>query len=78
MIAFVISVNGERTHTIGVGDNGVLCTHLDWVGRSDKSSDLIFQLTGLDCRTDEHLYWPPLPNINVGDTLSRASFTTRP
>lgn len=70
MIAFVISVNGERTHTIGVGDVGVLSANLTWLVRPSGSGDLMYHLSGVDGRTEEHLYWAPLPEVKVGDTLS--------
>jgi hypothetical protein len=32
MIAFVVSVNGQRVSTIGVGNSGVLGAHVSWTG----------------------------------------------
>ena len=70
MIAFVVSVNGLRVCTIGVGDSGVLGAHVSWVGRPDEPGDLDLGIGGLDSRTDEHIRWPDPPEINVGDTVT--------
>lgn len=70
MIAFVLSVNGQRICTVGVGDSGVLGAHVSWVGRSGEPGDLTFSVGGLETRTDEHIRWPQLPEIKVGDTVT--------
>jgi hypothetical protein len=70
MIAFVLSVNGQRICTVGVGDSGVLGAHVSWVGRSGEPGDLDFSVGGLDTHTDEHIRWPQLPEIKVGDTVT--------
>src|SRR5262245_26342886 len=70
MIAFVVSVNGVRVGTIGIGDSGVLGAHVSWVGRPDEPGDLSLSVGGLDTRTDEHIRWPDPPEIKVGDTVT--------
>jgi hypothetical protein len=70
MIAFVVSVNGQRVCTIGVGDSGVLGAHVSWVGRPGEAGDLDLGVGGLDSHTDEHIGWPDPPEIKVGDTVS--------
>ncbi|MBN9517644.1 hypothetical protein J0H58_03850 [bacterium] len=70
MIAFVVSVNGQRVGTIGIGDSGVLTAHMTWVGRPGEAGDLDLGIGGLDSRTDEHLRWPDPPEIRVGDTVT--------
>jgi hypothetical protein len=78
MIAFVVSVNGKRVGTIGVGDSGVLGAHLSWFMRPDKPGKGKLSLGGLDSNTNEHLDWPARlkPDwpgrlkIKVGDTVT--------
>jgi hypothetical protein len=70
MIAFVVSVNGQRVCTIGVGDSGVFGAHVSWVGRLGEPSNLSLSVGGLDSRTDEHIHWPAPPEIKIGDTVT--------
>jgi hypothetical protein len=70
MIAFVVSVNGQRVGTIGVGDSGVLSAIVRWAGRAGKAGDLGLDIGGLDTRTDEHIRWPHPPEIKVGDMIT--------
>lgn len=70
MIAFVVSVNGQRVGTIGVGDSGVLSAIVRWSGRAGEPGDLGLDIGGLDTRTDEHIRWPHPPEIQKGDTIT--------
>ena len=70
MIAFVVSVNGQRVCTIGVGDSGVLGAHVSWSGLQGDTGHLDLGLGGLDSNTDEHIRWPDPPEIKVGDTVT--------
>jgi len=70
MIAFVVSVNGQRVCTIGVGDSGILGASVSWVGRSGEPGEPDLRIGGLDTRTDEHIRWPHTPEIKVGDTVT--------
>ena len=70
MIAFVVSVNGHRICTIGIGDSGVLNTIVGWSGRTGEPGDLRLSIGGLDTHTDEHVRWPDPPDIEVGDTVT--------
>jgi hypothetical protein len=71
MIAFVVSVNGQRVSTIGVGDNGLLDATVYWSGRPPRQpDDLQLSFGGIDSSTDEHVRWPWPPQIKVGDTVS--------
>jgi hypothetical protein len=70
MIAFVVSVNGQRVVTVGVGDSGVLSAHVNWSGLAGEPGDLWLSICGLDTRTDEHVRWPDPPDIRVGDTVT--------
>ena len=70
MIAFVVSVNGQRVATIGVGDSGVLSAIVRWAGRAGEAGDLGLDIGGLDTRTDEHIRWPHPPEIKVGDMIT--------
>jgi hypothetical protein len=70
MIAFVVSVNGERAGTIGVGDSGVLSAIVRWAGGAGEPGDLGLDIGGLDTRTNEHIRWPHPPEIKVGDAIT--------
>lgn len=70
MIALVVSVNGERVGTIGVGDSGVISAHVSWSGHPGQPDSLDLGIGGLDSRTDEHIRWPEPPEIKVGDTIT--------
>jgi hypothetical protein len=72
MKAFVVSVNGERFVTAGIGPEGVLTTILTWVGggsRRTAEGDIHFHVGGLDGRTEEHLTWST-PELQLGDTIT--------
>jgi hypothetical protein len=70
MIAFVVSVNGKRVGTIGVGDSGLLGAHVSWSGDSGEPGNLNLDFGGLDSRTNEHVRWPDPPEIKIGDTIT--------
>ena len=70
MIALVLSINGQKICTVGVGDSGVLSAHVTWTGRTGEPDDLSVVVGGLDSNTDEHIRWPSLPEIMVGDSVS--------
>ena len=66
MRAFKIHLNGKRICVAGVGTEGVLTTHIDYVGQ--RGSDLRLAVTGLFTKTDEHAVWTTL-GLNVGDKV---------
>jgi hypothetical protein len=70
LIALVVSVNGQRVGTIGVGDSGVVSAHVSWSGHSGEPGNLDLGFGGLDSRTNEHIRWPDPPEIEVGDTIT--------
>src|SRR5262245_23145574 len=70
MIAFVVSVNGQRVGTIGVGDNGVLSAIVRWSGHAGEPGHMNLDIGGLDSKTDEHIRWPHPPDIEPGDTIT--------
>ncbi|HTU19536.1 MAG TPA: hypothetical protein VMG10_15860 [Gemmataceae bacterium] len=70
MIAFIISVNGQHAGTIGIGNNGVLTTCVNWVGHPGDDGNLFLQFGGLDTSTDEHVRWRDPPAIKVGDMVT--------
>lgn len=70
MIALVLSINGEKFCTVGVGDSGVLSAHVCWTGQTGEPGDLSVFVGGLDSNTDEHIGWPSLPEIMVGDSIN--------
>ena len=72
MIAFEISINGNKTTTAGIGEYGVLSAILSWVKRrADGSEEMTFDVGGLvsnDQRT-ENLRWL-CENLNIGDEVT--------
>jgi len=69
--AFVVSVNGRKVCTAGIGPDGVLSTILHWVGggpRRPPEGTFGFRVGGLDSRTNEHVDWDT-PAVNVGDLI---------
>jgi len=69
--AFVVSVNGHKVCTAGIGPNGVLSTIVHWVGGGpDRPAEgtFGFRVGGLDSRTNEHVTWDT-PALNVGDVV---------
>lgn len=77
MIAFEVTVNGQRVCTAGIDEWGVLTAILSWVRRrSEQSEDgskveeeLTLDVGGLDSTTPEHLKWM-VSALQVGDTVS--------
>lgn len=72
MKAFLVSVNGKRLWTAGVGPDGVLTTIVNWVGggsRRTADGAFHFHVGGLDNRTGEHVDWET-PGLGVGDTVT--------
>jgi len=70
--AFVVSVNGRRLCTAGVGPEGVLSAIVTWVGRGSRrpaEGKFDLHVGGLDSRTGEHLGWKT-PRIRVGDSVT--------
>ncbi len=71
MKAFVVSVNGRKICTAGIGPNGVLSAILHWVGGGPKRPSegaFGFRVGGLDSRANEHFDWDT-PAVNVGDVI---------
>jgi hypothetical protein len=66
MRAFQISLNGKRICVAGVGAEGVLTTHIDYVGQ--KGDDLRLAVNGLFAKTDEHAIWIN-SGLKVGDKV---------
>jgi hypothetical protein len=72
MKAFVVSVNGRRLRTAGIGPNGVLTAIVDWVGsgpKRDAGGHFGFHVGGLDSRTGERVDWTT-PQLKVGDSVT--------
>jgi len=69
--AFVVSVNGRKLCTAGIGPFGVMTTMLDWVGggpRRPREGTFELSVGGLDSRTNEHVDWDA-PAVNVRDII---------
>jgi hypothetical protein len=80
MIAFEVTLNGNRVCTAGVDDFGVLSTILTWVRRRPELSrdgntieeELTAEVSALDSRdpiAGEHLKWLS-ERLRVGDSIS--------
>src|SRR4051794_5887494 len=67
MRAFVVSVNGDRLCTAGIGDNGVLSSIVTWSGL-EGSGGFHMSVGGLDTISNQHLNWP-VREIGVGDEI---------
>jgi hypothetical protein len=67
--AFEIHLNGRYLLTAGVGEDGVLTSIVDWVGRRRLTGAFHFHVGGLDSATDEHVDWS-VPEVNVGDEVT--------
>lgn len=65
MIAFEVFINGHRVCLAGAGNDGVLNTIVNWVGRPSSVEEVFLRVGGLDCITDEYLRWN-VPSIGVG------------
>jgi hypothetical protein len=78
MKAFVVSVNGRRLWTAGIGPAGVLSAIVNWVGSpegeapdadGDADEGFFGHLGGLDTRTDEMVDWE-MPALKRGDVVT--------
>ena len=72
MKAFVVSVNGKRVCTAGVGAKGVLSACIDWTGGYSErypDNEPGLNVGGIDGRTDEHVTWA-VPALKVGHTVT--------
>jgi hypothetical protein len=68
MRAFAVSVNGKPLCTAGIGDDGVLSSHVTWSG-SPGMGHIHMHVGGLDSPTNEHLRWS-VKEIGVGDEIT--------
>jgi hypothetical protein len=66
MRAFKIHLNGKRICIAGVGADGVLATHIDYVGQN--GDHLSLAVTELFTKTEEHAIWTTL-DLKVGDKV---------
>jgi hypothetical protein len=65
MIAFLVSVNGQRVCLAGIGQDGVLGAGVDWTNRRGFK----FHVGGLDTKTDEFADWDT-PQIGMDDEIT--------
>ena len=67
MLAFEVSVNGQKLHVAAAPEGGVLATGLSWSHRQPET--IIFNLGGVaGDGTNDHLRWPT-PQIQIGDEI---------
>ena len=82
MIAFEVSLNGERVCVAGAEDLAVLAAGVTACGtlgkktvpvRSDESWDIHYRVGGLTGRKDEskdvHMTWTGITELNIGDVI---------
>ena len=79
MIAFHVYLNGEKVATAGVGDLGVLSTHVIWVRRQGQHTraktpdaveeELTLGVGGLISPTGEDVRWQDARPVQVGDEV---------
>lgn len=79
MIALKVAHNGQLVCIAGIGDLGVISSHVTWVhsldyrtepdGEPSERVELSMHVGGLYTPTNEHRTWDT-PTINVGDTVT--------
>ena len=79
MIALKVAHNGQPVCTAGIGDLGVISSHVTWVhslnyrtepdGEPFERTELSMHVGGLHTPTNEHRTWNT-PSINIGDTIT--------
>jgi len=71
MIAFEVTLNGQRLCTASAGESGVLTAAVTWVLRTapgvKEPSDLRLEVGGL--AKGAHLHWPSPRKLAVGDEV---------
>jgi len=71
MIAFEVTLNGQRLCTASAGETGVLTAAVTWVMRAapgvTEPCDLRLEVGGL--ANDAHLRWPTPHKLAVGDEV---------
>lgn len=65
MLAFVVSVNGERLCSVGLTSENMRWVDVSWVGRAEE--ELFFLIRGMD--DSEHLDWS-VPQLRIGDEVT--------
>jgi hypothetical protein len=78
MPVFHVYLNGKKVSTAGVGDRGVLGTHVSWVRRTDEHTlskkpgsaeeELRLDVGGLIIPADEHVRWVDR-KLKIGDEV---------
>jgi hypothetical protein len=68
MKAFEV-LNGHHVCLAGVGENGVLCTNVAWMGKPGVLGHFWLSVTGLDNAAEEHVRWS-VPTIGVGTEIT--------
>jgi hypothetical protein len=71
MKAFMVSVNGKRLWTVGIGPHGVLSVIFSFGEGPGHvfDDDFHFHIGGLDSRSGEHVKWDT-PILKAGDSVS--------
>jgi hypothetical protein len=69
MMAFVVSVNGERVCTSGVAGRGVSSVGISWVAGAPRRNGLVFNVGGLDRLSNEFMDWD-VSQLKVGDKVT--------
>ncbi len=69
MIALEVSRNGKRLCVAGIGDNGVVCAIVDWMGRPGRPGHPQLKVGGLYSDTRFHANWVRRA-FKVGDEIT--------
>jgi hypothetical protein len=68
MLAFEVSVNGERLCIAGTGTSNVVAVGVGWARRD--ADTIRFNVGGIVADdSNEHFYWKP-PSIGIGDEIT--------
>jgi len=65
MIAFVVSVNGERVCSVGLTSKNTRSVDVSWIGNAEE--EVFLHVGGMD--EDEHVNWS-VPQLKVGDEVT--------
>ena len=68
MKAFLVKVNGKRACLAGIGTDGVLVAHTDFVG-GNGNHELSLAVGGLVTPKDQHVTWIQRQPLKAGDKV---------
>jgi len=69
MLAFEVSLNGDKLCLAGIGNHGVLSSIVSWVARPGETGDLFLSVGGLFSPTEQHVDWVRTRYLSAGDEI---------